>query len=723
MKKILLLMLLSFSSLIALCQIDSLHGELAKNPELKSELYFKLVDEYWGKDLDSTLAYLRLAQSSAEMEGNGDVYILSIKDKAVAFQDAGEADSSIYYFNLLEKESANIEVKLNTKAKVYYTLGSHLATKSHYFQSIKYLDTAAYTALQNSDSLLYADILNKKGTANNNMGRETNALELYLEAMDIYKLLGDEDMYGKTINNVAVVFKKSGEYNKALLYYDKAIESSIARGDSIGVAIARVNRGLLKRDLGKYDEAFDDMHYALKQFKNTSFTYGISAAMHNLGEIHLAANNFDSALYFIDKSQEIAISFENNELVANNYQAKAKLYKSAGDFNVSNVFAMRGYNMAGELSQFERLSDLTKIISENYESLGQIEPALKYLKEHYAIEDSIFKQQSVEQLNVLRKEFELEVKDKEIQVLEMEKKSQLKLAKGQRKLNYILGSGVVLFAILIAVLFRLYRKYKTISDRLSQQKELLTEQKEEIETAQSQILTQNENLLKLNKEKDDIMAMVAHDLRSPLNQIRSVLALIQMGQDKASTDQLLTIATQSTEILTKRINRVLDVEAINEGKINLHIDHVDVSEVLKYLRQNTHEPVHKKEMDLEVRVQEGLACAADENYLLQVLENLCSNAIKFSPVRSKIRVKAQAEGDSVLFEVEDQGPGISEKEKNLLFTRYAKLSNKPTGGETSTGLGLAIVKKYVEAMKGEVWCESEINKGSRFFVKIPKHAA
>ena len=114
---------------------------------------------------------------------------------------------------------------------------------------------------------------------------------------------------------------------------------------------------------------------------------------------------------------------------------------------------------------------------------------------------------------------------------------------------------------------------------------------------------------------------------------------------------------------------------------------------------------------------------ADANYIDQVIENLLSNAIKFSPSNKNIYIHVSVTDTNALCEIRDEGPGLSEDDKKKLFSKYQKLSAKPTGNETSTGLGLSIVKKFVEAMNGEIWCESEIEKGASFFVKFERISA
>jgi signal transduction histidine kinase len=115
-----------------------------------------------------------------------------------------------------------------------------------------------------------------------------------------------------------------------------------------------------------------------------------------------------------------------------------------------------------------------------------------------------------------------------------------------------------------------------------------------------------------------------------------------------------------------------------------------------------------------------VSASLDRSLTVQIIDNLISNAIKFSNHNTKVNVTLKEEKQTIRFEIEDEGPGIMEEDKPRLFQKFQKLNAQPTGGESSSGLGLSIVKKYVEAMKGKVWCESEFGKGAKFIVEFKK---
>lgn len=699
-----------------------LYGQQADEKSSLSKQYSDKGYELMDANMDSAMYYFNLAASEAKKSNDYDDLYDAIMGKAELFDLYDNADSSLYYHQLLLDSAFSNKASLKTKSRILYRNGGYLKMKNEFFRALNMLDSAAAYSIQINDSLFYADVLNKKGAVYESMGKRTEALETYLEALDIYDHYQDETMYGSMINNIAISYKKAGDFDNAMKYYNKSIELVRERNDKDGEAITRVNRGLLFKDMGEFQRALVDLHFALNHFEETNFNYGSAVCQHNLGETHLAKNDLDSALIYLGQSQEHAERFQYSELMVKNNLALAKLARKKKDLNMSNQYGLKAYALATQSNAVEDLKDINLILSDNFADLGDYRNSLKYFKEYKQTEDSIFNKESQFKLNILRTEYDLKYKDNEIDALQAKNEYQSNLAKERKKANVLLIIGIFATIGFLVILFVLYRRQRDLSKKLSGQKAQLIEQKEEIQAAQEQIVQQNESLQKINKEKDNLIAMVAHDLRSPLNQIRGVLGLIKMESASDTANQFIDIANQSSEVLSERINRILDIEAINAGKVNIKSERVEVNKVLEFLKQSIHNIALQKQMDLIIDANNELSCLADENYLLQVLENLCTNAIKYSPENSEIKISVSSEEKNVLFSVMDQGPGISDKEKANLFLPYSKTSNKPTGNESSTGLGLAIVKKYVEAMSGEVWVESEVNKGSVFYVKLPKAA-
>jgi signal transduction histidine kinase len=246
-----------------------------------------------------------------------------------------------------------------------------------------------------------------------------------------------------------------------------------------------------------------------------------------------------------------------------------------------------------------------------------------------------------------------------------------------------------------------------------------------LESQQEEILSKNEELLSLNTEKNNLIGIVAHDLKSPLNQIKGLVSIIKITAPSIDGEALecLQMIENSANRLSGMIAKILDIESIESRQLNLQIEDINFSEVVQTVVDRYENDASQKQIELNRSLADSVLIAADRSYIDQVIENLLSNAIKFSPSNKSICIHLGIVDGKAQCEIKDEGPGLSEDDMKKVFSKYQKLSAKPTGNESSTGLGLSIVKKFVEAMNGEIWCESEAGEGASFFVRFSMSAA
>jgi PAS domain S-box-containing protein len=229
-------------------------------------------------------------------------------------------------------------------------------------------------------------------------------------------------------------------------------------------------------------------------------------------------------------------------------------------------------------------------------------------------------------------------------------------------------------------------------------------------------------LKRLNEEKNEFLGIAAHDLKNPLAGIRTsaeILLRYYPKEEKAENfiHNIIASADQMLDIVTK----LLDVNIIESGGYDVHMRRISLDVFDKKIENYQVRAAEKAIMLSHESIEANIL--ADEFALQQVFDNLISNAIKFSPKWSKVCVRmvrhlSDRGQAKVRIEVQDQGPGLTEQDKRKLFSKFARLSAKPTGQESSTGLGLSIVKRLVEEMGGQVWCESEHGKGATFIVEL-----
>ena len=187
--------------------------------------------------------------------------------------------------------------------------------------------------------------------------------------------------------------------------------------------------------------------------------------------------------------------------------------------------------------------------------------------------------------------------------------------------------------------------------------------------------------------------------------------------------ELLGRIHDATKRMADMVQNLLDTNRIERGEMKLNLAPTELAALVASVTEAQRPRATAKQQTIHLETEvAAITVPVDPNVMVQVLENLVSNAVKYSPPGKNIFVRLKKKPGAVRIEVQDEGPGLSAEDQQKLFGKFARLSAKPTGGEHSTGLGLSIVKKMVEAMNGEVWCESEPGQGATFIVTMPAAA-
>jgi signal transduction histidine kinase len=237
--------------------------------------------------------------------------------------------------------------------------------------------------------------------------------------------------------------------------------------------------------------------------------------------------------------------------------------------------------------------------------------------------------------------------------------------------------------------------------------ELLSEEQERHQETKAALTT-----------REEFLAIVSHDLRNPLNNI--AMAAQNLLEDPKDIKELASSINRSTGEMVRLIEDLLDIERIAIGKLTLHIEEHDVSEIIERAVEQLQGAAAAKGVTLEADPQDVCGyVVCDRNRAMQVLSNLIGNAIKFTPAKGQICVSCQrtgTDGEEVQISVSDTGEGIAPEKIKTIFERFSQLHNQDRRG---IGLGLYIAKMMVEEHPGRIWVESKLGEGSTFHFTLP----
>jgi signal transduction histidine kinase len=263
--------------------------------------------------------------------------------------------------------------------------------------------------------------------------------------------------------------------------------------------------------------------------------------------------------------------------------------------------------------------------------------------------------------------------------------------------------GLILFMFILGVIFESSRANAAAK----------------MQKALKELARSNEQLKHLNQEKNEFLGMAAHDLKNPLTVVIGSAELLGVVKDAAQSARLGNNIVQAAKRMRDLITNLLDANAIEQGKFMSQLVQCDLRAMVEESIEHNMDSATRKQIGIHVGLCDGLWAKADRAATVQILDNLVSNAVKYSPPNTTIRIHSMPEEGNVLVTVRDEGPGISEEDRKKMFQQYTRLTARPTGGESSTGLGLSIVKKLAEAMSGSVQCHSQLGSGSTFTLRLP----
>lgn len=241
-----------------------------------------------------------------------------------------------------------------------------------------------------------------------------------------------------------------------------------------------------------------------------------------------------------------------------------------------------------------------------------------------------------------------------------------------------------------------------------------------------ELLQKNSELEKLNQEKDKFLRMAAHDIRNPISAMLSWGNMIQDELTERDDSRLVTtidLLRRSGGLVITLLNELLDLAVIESGKLKLVKTEFDLIEVVDQVKMMHKSMADKKSIEIVIdSPDKQITVIADRTKIEQVLNNLVTNAIKFSYPRKTVEIIIDETSQGVKISVRDEGQGIPEEEINKLFTPFGKTSVQPTAGESTTGLGLSIVKKIIDAHNSKIFVDSKVGKGTTFYFNITSAA-
>lgn len=594
---------------------------------------------------------------------NGKLYSLLEEAHKIKINEPQKALEQANFVYVQALKSADEELE----ASSLYTLGVCNELLANYPQAMKFLSEAIKLSQHLGNKKVMGDALNCVGIIHDNLNNYSNALKAYFRALKLYEELKENKKIAIVLSNIGLIYTNIKDYRNALKFYSQALDIAEEENDNESLLVTNINIGLTHTLLGNFDESLKFLYDALDLASLNNDRRRSSITLDHIAETNIKLNKIDEAYRLFEESRKIKTDLDDK-------RGLVKIFGTVGHLNLlenkveeAKVNLEKALELANQLGMKKSIHELHKMLSESFEKMDDAQNALKHLKIAY--------QKEIELLNE-----EAELKARNIS-------TQLEIEQAQKEAEI--------------------QRLKNI----------------ELAQALEDVKKLNVSLKELNDEKNEFMAIAVHDLKNPLQNILSTARIMKRSIDlpKEELDEFTSNIVSQTDRMFNIIKKLLDHNAIDQGEMKIKESVFDVNPLCSELAENFREEAERKFLEVKLDIYPGeLNVKTDKVILYEILQNLISNAIKFSPQHKHIYLNTYGNEDSVLIEIKDEGPGFSDEDKSKMFNKFARLSAKPTGNEHSTGLGLSIVKKLCELAGASLRLETVEPHGAKFVVTLKK---
>lgn len=573
------------------------------------------------------------------------------------------------------------------RAKYHMISGKKTNVAENFFESLSIYE-------QQKDSFGIAKVTIALARLNHQEQNFVEAINFYKRTWDMYEQLKNGHWLHHTLNELGALYYKQQEFEQARYYFYIALKNNIRFKQHQAAASSINNIALTYSNQNNFQKALNIFHLSLKISKLSHDDIMFANVLGNIGRLYKKVKENDSALHYISRSLHLETNLRNieNTMICYNDIAEIQLAKGQYDSaksNLDTVFMLLEHHDHDEL----RLKALRNT-SNYYRQKGDLVNAFLYLNRYITINDSIAEAERQQLAQATKLRLSLQKKDKEIKDLtatfNAQEQQMLRNEFTITLLSIISGLLVILAAMAISSAIK-----------------------------KSKI---NNQLEELNRERNTLMTMVSHDLKSPLASLQGMLSLFEAESNNLTPDQIKYINYMNEIIHNSNdmIKNVIDLGRVYEHNLKINLTTFKLhSTIEKIVAQFTPAGAKKNISLYFTNNATNDLIEADESMMRRILENLISNAIKFSPLSSEVRILLlNPSPESISISVSDNGPGISEEEQQKLFQKFQRLSALPTGNETSSGLGLYIVKELVDKNKGQITYHNNPGGGSIFKVTL-----
>ncbi len=609
---------------------------------------------------------------------------------------ASYPDSTIYFATKAKSLAQELKLKKNLAKSINF-IGIAYNNKGERLLAFQYYTEASKVSLDQDDSIQLAYSNINLGRLFFEQGLLSRSYEYYIKALPIFGQLKDSSGLSYTYQSLANLYKTQEDYVKAEKNYLHANEIRLTLGNTRDIMAAFIMTGRFYHASNQDDKAIQYLHRADSAGHIINDEVSLAEIKVDMASSYLVKGQLDLAEQMCAEGLSSLLHKENVLILPRALIVMGQIKFKKNNFRDAKPYfkdalriALRTKDMTSKMDAYYWLWQLATKGSSTLETLN-------HYNQYLILKDSNKDLDLTRQVERFQFENEINRSEQENERLKSNNLTNRAIIEQQRLQNIILIIAVLFAVILGFVQWLNIKSRKNINHTL---------------------LNQNKELSLLNEEKDTLMSFVAHDLKAPMNRIQGLTHLLEHEESLTESQHVyIGMIKDATQAELDIIKDLLDAHKL-ESNIVPRYETVAVAEMLQKRVNVLMSTARLKniQINLDLSHIENLKISTDEEYMNRILDNLISNAIKFSNREASIHITTAKTSSNFTVSIKDDGPGFSESDKLQLFQKFKKLSAQPTAGESSNGLGLAIVKTLVDRLNGNIELVSETGKGSEFSI-------
>ncbi len=587
-------------------------------------------------------------------------------------------------------------IALSTKGQAYYV-------KADFYNAKDYTEQSLVLAEKIGDDSGIANTNNTLGLIYQSQNDYEKAIEFFTKSLELYEHMPESDDrsggMGSALTNLGVIYYNLDDPDQAMNFYTRSLKLQTSANDKRNMANTISNMGMVYAYQGYHEKELEYNNRAYALHKEVGNLNSACRTLMNIGNSHAFRGDFEKALLTFEETLDLATTLGNPDMISKSKLALGQVYLSLNQINKSLSYKKEALEIAQESGNLIPVLEAAGSLSGLYQSQGDYKNALEYFQLYILSRDSL--NNSENRRALVRQEYQYNYDKKvladSIEFAQKETITNLQLEKNEATLSQ---QRLALIATILGLLLLGALAYFFYQSKKRQEAEA-------------------NRVKELDAFKSTFYTNITHEFRTPLTVILGMAKQIE-ERPQQYLDEGIKLIKRNGKNLLGQINQILDLSKLETNSLQLNIIQGDVIEFLRYSTEAFQSYANGQNLSLRFfSPVEKLQMDYDPDTIQNIMSNLISNAMKFTPSGGDVKVLLENDDEQLIIKVQDSGVGISEKDLPHIFDRFYQVENLNGSEVYGTGVGLAYVQELVKVIEGNISVKSEVGKGTTFIVNLP----